>query len=271
MIVRQSILDTTVFTINSFAASTSFAVTITGASARPTSPASPARRSSDLINVTFTPTASGARTGTLSLTDNAGGSPQIMTLSGNGTAPGVGFPPTSPGFGNQPLATTSAPMTVTLTNTGTSALTINSFAASDDSTPIHTRHDRFYYQLLCCFHLFCRNHHWCKCPPHEPGFSCTSLFRSHQRDLYADGLGCADRNAVAYRQCRRQSADHDAQRKRHGSRRGIGSHESRLWQPAARDHQRADDRNADKYRHGRFDDQLVCGFRRFRSEERRVG
>src|SRR5207249_3130960 len=84
------------------------------------------------INVTFTPTASGARTGTLSLTDNAGGSPQIMTLSGNGTAPGVGLAPTSLGFGNQPLATTSAPMTVTLTNTGTAALTINSFAASGD-------------------------------------------------------------------------------------------------------------------------------------------
>src|SRR5438067_6966673 len=68
----------------------------------------------------------------LSLADNAGGSPQIMTLSGNGTAPGVGLAPTSLGFGNQPLATTSAPMTVTLTNTGTAALTINSFAASGD-------------------------------------------------------------------------------------------------------------------------------------------
>src|SRR5438034_11037663 len=84
------------------------------------------------INVTFTPTASGARTGTLSLTDNAGGSPQIMTLSGNGTAAGVGLAHASLGFGNQPLATTSAPMTVTLTNTGTAALTINSFAASGD-------------------------------------------------------------------------------------------------------------------------------------------
>src|SRR5205807_476675 len=74
----------------------------------------------------------GARTGTLSLTDNAGGSPQIMTLSGNGTAPGVGLAPTSLDFGNQLLATTSAPMTVTLTNTGAAALTINSFAPSGD-------------------------------------------------------------------------------------------------------------------------------------------
>ena len=119
-------------TINSFAPSGDFAATSTGASACPTSPATLAAGGTCTINVTFTPTASGARTGTLSLTDNAGGSPQIMTLSGNGTAPGVGLAPTSLGFGNQPLATTSAPMTVTLTNTGTAALTINSFAASGD-------------------------------------------------------------------------------------------------------------------------------------------
>src|SRR5207249_4117424 len=98
----------------------------------PTSPATLAAGGTCTINVTFTPTALGARTGTLSLADDAGGSPQIMTLSGNGTAPGVGLAPTSLGFGNQPLATTSTPMTVTLTNTGTAALTINSFAASGD-------------------------------------------------------------------------------------------------------------------------------------------
>ncbi len=119
-------------TINSFAPSGDFAATSTGASACPTSPATLAAGANCTINVTFTPTASGARTGTLSLADNAGGSPQIMTLSGNGTAPGVGLAPTSLGFGNQPLATTSTPMTVTLTNTGTAALTINSFAASGD-------------------------------------------------------------------------------------------------------------------------------------------
>src|SRR5437773_257817 len=119
-------------TINSFAASSDFAATSTGASACPTSPATLPAGANCTINVTFTPTASGARTGTLSLTDNAGGSPQIMTLSGNGTAPGVGLAPTSLGFGNQLLATTSAPMTVTLTNTGAAALTIDSFAPSGD-------------------------------------------------------------------------------------------------------------------------------------------
>src|SRR5437879_6550771 len=119
-------------TINSFAASGDFAATSTGASACPTSPATLAAGGTCTINVTFTPTASGARTGTLSLADDAGGSPQMFSLSGNGTAPGVGLAPTSLDFGNQPLATTSAPMTVTLTNTGAAALTINSFAASSD-------------------------------------------------------------------------------------------------------------------------------------------
>jgi len=119
-------------TINSFAASGDFAATSTGASACPTSPATLAAGGNCTINVTFTPTALGARTGTLLLADNAAGSPQTVALSGNGTAPVVGLAPTSLGFGNQPLTTTSTPMTVTLTNTGTAALTINSFAASGD-------------------------------------------------------------------------------------------------------------------------------------------
>src|SRR5207247_2449976 len=75
---------------------------------------------------------SGARTGTLSLADDAGGSRQSVAHGKNGAAPGVGLAPTSLDFGNQLLATTSAPMTVTLTNTGAAALTINSFAPSGD-------------------------------------------------------------------------------------------------------------------------------------------
>src|SRR5437870_4414690 len=119
-------------TINSFAASSDFAATSTGASACPTSPATLPAGANCTINVTFTPTASGARTGTLSLTDNAGGSPQIMTLSGNGTAPGVGLAPPSLVLGFPPRRSSDLPMTVTLTNTGAAALTINSFAASGD-------------------------------------------------------------------------------------------------------------------------------------------
>src|SRR5437588_381562 len=119
-------------TINSFAASGDFAATSTGANACPMSPATLAAGANCTIDVTFTDRTSGAQGGTLSLGDNAGGSPQMVPLSGNGTGPVVGLTPTSLDFGNQLLTTTSAPMTVTLTNTGTAALTINSFAASGD-------------------------------------------------------------------------------------------------------------------------------------------
>src|SRR2546427_550528 len=93
---------TTLFrsTINSFAASSDFAATSTGASACPTSPATLAAGANCTINVTFTPTASGARAGKLSLADTDCSSPQMLSLSGNGTAPGVGLAPTSLGFGN---------------------------------------------------------------------------------------------------------------------------------------------------------------------------
>ncbi len=39
------------------------------------------------INVTFTPTQLGQRTGTLTITDNAAGSPHTVSLTGAGTAP----------------------------------------------------------------------------------------------------------------------------------------------------------------------------------------
>ena len=44
-----------------------------------------------VISVTFTPTAAGARTGTLTITDNAGGSPQMVSLTGTGTSPPPDF------------------------------------------------------------------------------------------------------------------------------------------------------------------------------------
>jgi Abnormal spindle-like microcephaly-assoc'd, ASPM-SPD-2-Hydin/Beta-propeller repeat len=42
-----------------------------------------------MISVTFTPTAAGTRAGTLTITDNAGGSPQTVALSGGGQAVSV--------------------------------------------------------------------------------------------------------------------------------------------------------------------------------------
>jgi hypothetical protein len=83
------------------------------------------------IEVTFTPTAPGTRTANLVITDNASPSPQTLSLTGTGTGAPVGS--VSPGivrFGNQLVGTPSAPQVVTLSNTGSAALTISNIVAS---------------------------------------------------------------------------------------------------------------------------------------------
>jgi hypothetical protein len=86
------------------------------------------------INVTFAPTASGTRTGTLSVTDNASGSPQTVSLTGTGIGPTTtaSLSPASLTFASQNVGTTSAAQTVTLTNTGSAALTVTGISASGD-------------------------------------------------------------------------------------------------------------------------------------------
>jgi hypothetical protein len=86
------------------------------------------------INVTFAPTAAGARSANLTIFDNASGSPQIVALSGTGTstAPAVTLSVSSVNFGDQFVGTTSASRGVTMTNTGTGTLNITSIVASGD-------------------------------------------------------------------------------------------------------------------------------------------
>jgi hypothetical protein len=79
---------TAALTISSIAASGDFAETSTGTGACPISPATLAASGSCTISVTFTPTATGARTGTLAINDNAGTGQQTVPLSGTGTAAG---------------------------------------------------------------------------------------------------------------------------------------------------------------------------------------
>jgi hypothetical protein len=80
------------------------------------------------ISVRFTPSASGSRTASLSITDNASGSPQTVSLSGTGTVALASLSPTSLAFGNQAVDVTSTAQTVTLSNTGNAALSITSLA-----------------------------------------------------------------------------------------------------------------------------------------------
>ncbi len=55
----------------------------------PTSPATLAAAASCTISITFTPGALGTRNGTLTVVDTGGSSPQLVTLSGTGTAPAL--------------------------------------------------------------------------------------------------------------------------------------------------------------------------------------
>jgi len=74
------------------------------------------------INVGFTPQSAGAQTGTISITDDAFQTPQVITLAGSGNGAGLGFP-ASPQFPAEPIGTTSPAQTVKVTNTGNANLT----------------------------------------------------------------------------------------------------------------------------------------------------
>jgi hypothetical protein len=81
------------------------------------------------INVTFTPSATGSRSASLTITDNATGSPQTLSLTGTGvSAPAVSLSPQGLNFGQENMGLTTAPQTVTLSNTGKASLSISSIA-----------------------------------------------------------------------------------------------------------------------------------------------
>jgi probable HAF family extracellular repeat protein len=85
------------------------------------------------VSVTFKPTQIGKRTGTLSVTDNAPGSPQTVSLSGTGTD--VELSPTSLNFYCLPLGPFRSCVcikskTATLTNVGRTTLNISGIAIS---------------------------------------------------------------------------------------------------------------------------------------------
>ena len=78
------------------------------------------------INVQFTPSAVGTRTGAITVTDNASDSPESVSLTGVGALPTATPSPTSLTFASQNLGTSSAPQTVTITNTAAVPLTVSS-------------------------------------------------------------------------------------------------------------------------------------------------
>ena len=84
------------------------------------------------IGVTFTPTSLGLSIDSLTLTDNAPDSPQIILLTGTGVLPPIAsLSPASVTFATpQAVGTPSAPQIVTLINTGSATLIIAGITAS---------------------------------------------------------------------------------------------------------------------------------------------
>lgn len=90
--------------------------------------------SSCTISVTFSPTQIWSRSGTVIISDNAFGNPQQVILlvgMGTGTAKAT-LSTTTLTFGTQAMGTTSASQPITLSNTGTAALSITSIVATGD-------------------------------------------------------------------------------------------------------------------------------------------
>ncbi|MEU9446814.1 discoidin domain-containing protein [Streptomyces sp. NPDC048304] len=84
------------------------------------------------VSVTFRPTATGTRTGTLTV--DAGGTTNTVSLSGTGTAAGpvLSAAPANLSFPGTVVGSSAGAKTVTVTNTGTTTATVSSVAATGD-------------------------------------------------------------------------------------------------------------------------------------------
>ncbi len=84
------------------------------------------------VSVTFSPTAAGSRTGTLTV--NAGGVTNTVSLSGTGTAPGpvLNANPASLTFGKTVVGSSAPAQSVTITNSGTSTATVSGVSTTGD-------------------------------------------------------------------------------------------------------------------------------------------
>jgi Beta-propeller repeat/Abnormal spindle-like microcephaly-assoc'd, ASPM-SPD-2-Hydin len=80
------------------------------------------------ISVVFKPTTQGTDKGAVKITDNAAGSPQMLTLAGTATV--VSLTPSAVSFGDQKAGTTSAAQTITVMNHGAATLTIKKIAVT---------------------------------------------------------------------------------------------------------------------------------------------
>lgn len=92
-----------------------------------------AKAASCTITLGFTPSATRAFAATVSINDDAPGAPHTIALAGTGVQTTVAVSVTQISFGYQPVGTTSAPTTFTLTNTGNQQLIVSDVMTSDNS------------------------------------------------------------------------------------------------------------------------------------------
>src|SRR5262249_225034 len=95
-------------------------------------PASLAAFTGCQIQVTFRPTATGARTGSLSISSNSVPSVTSVSLSGTGVQPAISVSPAGVAFGDQVLNTTASYQTITVGNPGSATLHGNAISVSGD-------------------------------------------------------------------------------------------------------------------------------------------
>jgi hypothetical protein len=82
------------------------------------------------VSVVFSPQSAGFVSSQVQFSDNAAGSPQSVKVTGTGTVAGAVTTPTALSFGTVAVGSTSASQTVTLTNQGTTSLSIGSISLS---------------------------------------------------------------------------------------------------------------------------------------------
>ncbi|GEJ56690.1 choice-of-anchor D domain-containing protein [Anaeromyxobacter diazotrophicus] len=104
-------------------------ITASGDFSQTSSCATVAAGASCAITVTFTPTATGTRSGTVTVTSSDPVNP-TLTAAVNGMGTAISLSPSVLAFGTQLVGTTSASRSVTLINTGTTALAITSVGVS---------------------------------------------------------------------------------------------------------------------------------------------
>jgi Astacin (Peptidase family M12A)/Abnormal spindle-like microcephaly-assoc'd, ASPM-SPD-2-Hydin/Divergent InlB B-repeat domain len=119
----------------SFSASGNYAISSSGT----TCGGSVASKGKCNIAVTFTPTANGSINGSVTITDAAGFSPQLIALSGSGSGGGTApltFTPATLAFAAQVAGTASPAKSLTVKNTSAGSVTLNSIATSGDFSAV---------------------------------------------------------------------------------------------------------------------------------------